>query len=83
EDGTVILKAVNPTDNAIPADVTLPDGLTGEVAATILTGHPEDVNSIAAPDKVAPVTRVGRVVNGQLNWTFDPWSVNVLMIKAE
>ena len=83
EDGTVILKAVNPTDNAIPADVTLPDGLTGEVAATILTGHPEDVNSIAAPDKVAPVTREGKAESGRLDWTFEPWSVSILVIKAE
>lgn len=83
EDGTVILKAVNPTDNAIPADVTLPDGLTGEVAATILTGHPEDVNSIAAPEKVAPVTREGKAEGGRLDWTFEPWSVSILVIKAE
>ena len=81
EDGTVILKAVNPTDKAIPADIALPEGLTGAVTATILTGDPEDVNSIAEPEKVAPITREGQVEDGKLNWTFDPWSVTILEIK--
>ncbi len=81
EDGTVILKAVNPTDNAIPAEIALPEGLTGSVTATILTGAPEDVNSLAEPDKVAPVTREGKAENGTLPWTFDPWSVTILEIK--
>ena len=83
EDGTVILKSVNPTDNAIPADIRLPENLTAAVTATILTGSPEAVNSLAEPEKVAPVTRQGQTEDGQLNWTFDPWSVTILTIKPE
>lgn len=81
EDGTVILKAVNPTNKAIPADITLPHTITASVHATILTGQPEDVNSLAEPAKVAPVTREGKAEDGKLNWTFDPWSVTILEIK--
>lgn len=83
EDGTVILKAVNPADSAIAAEITLPDGTTGTVVATILTGEPEDVNSLAEPEKVAPATRVGKAENGCLSWSFDKWSVTILTIKPE
>nr|MBR4281530.1 alpha-L-arabinofuranosidase [Clostridia bacterium] len=83
EDGTIILKAVNPTDHAVPADVALPGAICGKVAATVLTGCPEDVNSPDAPDRVCPVTREGRAEGGQLTWTFEPWSVSVLVIRAE
>ena len=83
EDGTIILKAVNPTDSAIPAEITLPGGISGTVTATVLSGHPEDVNSLDTPEKVAPVTREGKAENGALPWTFDPWSVTILTIKAE
>lgn len=83
EDGTVILKAVNPTDNAIPADIMLPEAITTAVHATILTGQPEDVNSLAEPEKVAPVTREVRAEGDRLDWTFEPWSVNILTIKPE
>lgn len=83
EDGTVILKAVNPADSAIPAEITLPGGLTGAVTATILTGAPEDVNSLAEPEKVAPVTREAKAEGGCLQWAFDPWSVTILTVKPE
>ncbi len=83
EDGTIILKAVNPTDNAIPADIQLPEAITAPVHATILTGHPEDVNSLANPEKVAPITREGQAENSTLPWTFDKWSVTILAIKPE
>lgn len=83
EDGTVILKAVNPTDSAIPAEITLPGGLTGAVTATILTGAPEDVNSLAEPEKVAPVTREAKAEGGCLQWAFAPWSVTILTVKPE
>ena len=81
EDGTVILKAVNPAVNAIPAEIELPEGLTGTVTATILSGQPEDVNSLAEPEKVVPVTREGRADKGCIQWTFAPWSVTVLTVK--
>ncbi len=83
EDGTVILKAVNPTDAPIPAGIELPEAITAAVQATILTGHPEDVNSLAEPEKVAPVTREGRAEDGKLSWTFEPWSVTMLVVKPE
>jgi alpha-L-arabinofuranosidase len=83
EDGTIILKAVNPTGSVLPAEITLPGDISGTVTATVLTGHPEDVNSLDTPEKVAPFTREGKVENGALTWTFDPWSVTILTIKAE
>ena len=83
EDGTIILKAVNPTDSALPAEITLPGGISGTVTATVLTGHPEDVNSLDTPEKVAPITREGKAENGALTWTFDPWSVTIITVKAE
>ena len=83
EDGTVILKAVNPTDHAIPADIELPEAITAAVQGTILTGQPEDANSLAEPEKVSPVTREGQAEGGKLQWTFEPWSVTILTIKPE
>jgi alpha-L-arabinofuranosidase len=41
------------------------------------------VNSLDTPEKVAPITREGKAENGALTWTFDPWSVTILTIKAE
>lgn len=83
ENGTIILKAVNPTDNAIPADIELPEAITAAVHSTILTGQPEDVNSLAEPEKVTPVTREGKAESGKLTWTFDKWSVTMLVIRPE
>ena len=83
ENGTIILKAVNPMDNAIQAEITLPGSISGKVKATVLTGNPESVNTLEAPEKVAPVTREGEAESGALTWTFDPWSVTILTIKAE
>ena len=83
EDGELILKAVNPTDAAIPADIALPDAITAAVQATVLTGQPEDVNSLAEPDRVAPAVREGKAESGMLQWSFEPWSVTVLRMRAE
>lgn len=83
EDGELILKAVNPTDAAIPAEIALPEAITGAVQATVLSGQPEDVNSLAKPDKVAPVTSACQAENGLLSWVFAPWSVTVLRMRAE
>ena len=83
EDGELILKAVNPTDAAIPADIALPDAITAAVQATVLTGQPEDVNSLAEPDRVTPAVREGKAESGMLQWSFDPWSVTVLRMRAE
>lgn len=83
EDGTVILKAVNPTDKAIPAEIKLPCAITAAVQATVLSGQPEDVNSLAEPEKVAPAKREGQAEDGIIQWTFEPWSVTILRIKPE
>lgn len=81
EDGSIILKAVNPTDAAIPAEITLPEAVCAAVQATVLSGQPEDVNSLAEPEKVAPVTSACQAENGLLSWIFAPWSVTILCIQ--
>ena len=44
--------------------IKLPEAITAAVQGTILTGQPEDVNSLAEPDKVAPVTRSAAAEDG-------------------
>lgn len=81
KDGELILKAANPTVAAIPAEITLPTAITAAVQATVLSGQPEDVNSLAEPDKVAPVASACQAENGLLSWIFAPWSVTILCIQ--
>ncbi len=80
EDGTLILKAVNPTAQAIPARIALPFA-ADRADATVLAGHPEDVNAPDAPDRVSPIESAADVNGGQLDFPFAPWSVTVLTVK--
>jgi alpha-L-arabinofuranosidase len=55
--GDTIVKVVNARDTALRTDVTLSGPpLGGTATVSSLTGAPADLNSLAEPDKVTPVT---------------------------
>ncbi len=83
--GQIILKAVNPTAEAITAQLHF-DGLhqpaTRALATTLTSAQPTDENSIATPTKVAPVTTTVDGPSPAMSYTFPPWSVTVLRIEG-
>lgn len=82
EDGTIILKVVNPGDASVAGSITFP-GDRAQVRSTVLTGKLEDVNTLSEPDKVHPVTGACSAANGAFDWDFQPRSVTMLMIQPE
>ena len=75
--GDVILKAVNVQADAVTADIGLP---CRSAAVEMLCAPPEAVNTLDAPDTVAPtVSRVD--AEGGLRFTFPGHSVTILRLR--
>ena len=85
DSGEVILKVVNPTDDATDVDVDLEGiaGLESPGQAVVLQGNPEDENSIQQPDKVAPVQQTVDVSQPRFRHAFAPNSLTVLRLDDE
>ncbi len=82
--GEVILKMVNPTDQAVEAALTL-DGVTRvapEARLVLLTGEAEAENTVLHPDRVQPVTRTIPAA-ASFTRTLPPMSVQFIRVKAE
>lgn len=83
--GQVILKIVNPTDDATSVAVDLA-GL-GEVGSTaqaiVLAGAPGDEISIAEPNKIKPREESLTISGPQFERTFAPNSLTILRIDAK
>jgi alpha-L-arabinofuranosidase len=86
QSGEIILKVVNPGAEATPADIKL-DGLTRvepQAKAAVLAGASlSDVNSLAEPEKVSPVTSTFEDAAAHFTRTFPPHSLTVLRIKGQ
>jgi alpha-L-arabinofuranosidase len=82
--GEIILKVVNATAKTISAKIDLKDvERTGTGSETILTGTDlNDVNSLAAPKKVAPKIRACKPRGPIFKHTFPGNSLTVLRLKA-
>jgi alpha-N-arabinofuranosidase len=83
--GTLYLKAVNTaaTAQAVRIDITgAPDLASDGTAITLTSASLHDVNSIAEPTKIAPVTSKISGLGSQFNYSFAPYSVTVLVLPA-
>jgi alpha-L-arabinofuranosidase len=80
--GETIVKVVNVADEAAEAKLNL-SGLNGKLHATAitLTGSPDDVNSIAEPNKLKPETKELGEWKALQTHTFPPHSFTVLRLK--
>ncbi len=86
EDGrTLVLQAVNPTDQAIPAHLQLSGFVPQKPAALVteLAGPLDAVNSAAEPRMIVPQSREWKheVAGGRTHYTFPPRSVTVLRLE--
>jgi alpha-L-arabinofuranosidase len=81
--GDVIVKVVNVSPAKQDLEVTL-QGIPSVVGATLQTlqGAPGDVNTIEAPDRVAPRTIPLPHAAKTFRQVFGPYSVNVLRVKT-
>ncbi|MEO5714220.1 MAG: alpha-L-arabinofuranosidase C-terminal domain-containing protein, partial [Luteolibacter sp.] len=82
--GEIILKLVNPepTPQSLPIDIKGVTALDPKATMITLTGKPKDVNTIAEPKKVAPVTTTLEDIKPGFTCTLPPHSVVVLKLKA-
>jgi alpha-N-arabinofuranosidase len=81
--GRVFIKAVNPTDRTVMADITLEGKQAYDRTASVITlaGGPNDENSIDQPRKVAPKESVLEGIDKVFSVPFAPYSLTVLALK--
>lgn len=84
--GTIYLKVVNRAAAAQPVRVEIRGvasvAAKGQAITMSATG-PEDTNSIAAPNKIVPVTAAVDGLGATFSRTFPPYSVSVLKLTAK
>ncbi len=82
--GDVILKVINFGADAQPLQINLVGVKSVEKTGTaeVLAGQPSDVNTLEAPTKIAPKTGIITGAGKTFPYTFPPYSVSVLRVKA-
>jgi len=82
--GDVILKVVNtsPAAQQLQVDLQGARGVAKTAVAQVLTGDPADVNSLDAPEKVAPQTTTLTGIGPTFVHEFPAHSVTVLRVRA-
>ncbi len=82
--GDVILKVVNtsPAAQQLQVDLQGARGVAKTAVAQTLTGDPADVNSVDAPEKVAPQTTTLTGIGPTFIHEFPAHSVTVLRVRA-
>ncbi|WP_082310108.1 alpha-L-arabinofuranosidase C-terminal domain-containing protein [Nonomuraea sp. SBT364] len=79
--GDLVVKAVNAQDTAVRSTVDLGGAHVGRTASvTSLTGAPADVNSIADPDRIAPVQHRQTGFSGRFTYDFPANSVTFIRL---
>jgi alpha-L-arabinofuranosidase len=80
QSGDVILKVVNPTANPTEVDLDLGgiEDVGRRAQAIVLTGGPEDENSLAEPGRIVPKTSTLEVSGPKFQHTFRPYSLSIL-----
>jgi len=83
--GEIVVKLVNPEMTEVPVKLGINGSasLASKGAAIILEGNPDDLNSIAEPKRVVPVTKTVRGVKPGFTYKMPPHSVVVLKLKAQ
>jgi alpha-L-arabinofuranosidase len=82
--GEVILKVVNPTGDEAVVDLAL-DGISSGASTArevVLRGDPDDVNSLAEPRTIAPVTRTVDIPSQAFRHVFAPHSLTILRFNT-
>lgn len=82
--GDVIVKVVNFDTAGQPVQFNLQGAATirGEAKGSILSGQPQDINSVANPTKVAPQPFTINNAGKSFTYTFPPHSVSVFRLKT-
>ena len=83
--GDVILKVVNVAAEPQPLQIALPGARNVDRSASLeeLSGQPQDVNSLAAPEKVAPRAMTLTQAGPTFVHEFPPYSVSVIRLKVK
>lgn len=83
--GQIILKVVNSDAEAISATLQLKGikSVAPKGTQILLTGKASDENSIAAPNKVAPVTSSFSGVKASFQRSFAPMSLTILRLSVQ
>jgi alpha-N-arabinofuranosidase len=86
QSGTIYLKVVNVVSNSQPVCVKISG--RGKISAKgtmieLSASSPTDVNSIAEPKKIAPVTTKVDGLGAKFTRTFPPYSITVLQISGK
>ena len=81
----MILKVVNPTDEATDVDLNLRGiaALESTAHAIVMQGNPDDVNSLSHPDKIVPVAQTMEVAQPRFRHAFAPNSLTVLRFDVK
>lgn len=82
--GTIYLKVINTSGSALPItlDIKGTVKLAGNATLTVLKSDKiDDTNTIEDPKKVVPVTSTISGVSKTFTHTFDPYSINVLVLN--
>jgi alpha-L-arabinofuranosidase len=82
--GDVFVKVVNVSDSDLPLDVVLSGSTStwGKVTGEQLHGNPTEINSVAEPTKVAPVSVKLAVHDSKIVHTYPAHSVTVFRVRA-
>jgi hypothetical protein len=80
--GDIILKAVNPTHEALPLRLTLggTDILAQKARRITLTGNPEDINDLTNPHRIAPVEDTFPIPGPAITTTLPARSLVILRV---
>jgi alpha-L-arabinofuranosidase len=80
--GEIILKVVNSRAAAAEAHLRLNgiQRIAPDIQATVLTGDPDEVNSMEEPDRLWPVPVTLRAESPEINHIFPPHSLTVLRV---
>jgi len=83
--GVIFVKLVNPESvpQSLPIKIKGVTALDPKAKMITLTGKPEELNSIAEPQKVAPVTTTLEDVKSGFTCTLPPHSISVLELKTK
>ncbi|HVV02188.1 MAG TPA: alpha-L-arabinofuranosidase C-terminal domain-containing protein, partial [Verrucomicrobiae bacterium] len=83
--GETFIKLVNPDSNSLPLNINFKHVRSLERIGTaiVLSGDPDEINSLAAPRKISPTVRKLTAISSAFRWTMPPTSVVVLRLREK
>jgi alpha-L-arabinofuranosidase len=85
DSGELIVKIVNPTDLSTDVAISLEgvDSINPQAELTVISGEPDEENSLEAPHRVVPKSRTVEVPDTEFRHTSLPHSLSILRIKSK